>query len=81
MVRILRLRDVLSRRGRSRTQHYNDMAAGLFPKPVKLSGTGRAVGWPEHETDEVTRATIAGKDDAAIRTLVAKLETARKAAA
>jgi len=79
MVRILRLADVLSRRGKSRTQHYNDIAAGLFTHPVKLST--RAAGWPEHETDEITRAVIAGKDSSAIRALVTKLEAARKVAA
>ena len=76
MVRILRLPDVLERRGKSRTQHYNDVAAGLFTPPVKLSV--RAAGWPDTETDALVRATIAGKSQSEIRQLVRDLEAARQ---
>jgi prophage regulatory protein len=79
MVRILRLPDVLSRRGKSRTQHYNDVAAGLFTPPVKLSA--RACGWPEAETDALVRAVIAGRSADQIRSLVKELESARSGAA
>lgn len=79
MVRILRLPDVLLRRGKSRTQHYSDIAAGLFTAPVKLSL--RAAGWPEEETDTLVRAVIAGRTKDEIKSLVAQLEAARKVAA
>jgi prophage regulatory protein len=79
MVRIIKLPEVLSRRGKSRTQHYADIAAGLFTPPVKLSV--RASGWPDTETDALVRATIAGKSASEIRQLVRDLEAARQAGA
>ena len=76
---ILRLPDVLKRRGRSRSSHYADIKAGLFVKPV-LIGL-RAIGTPDCEVDALNAARIAGKSDDEIRALVLRLETARKAAA
>jgi prophage regulatory protein len=55
------------------------IADGVFTHPVSLGG--RAVGWPAHEVAALNAARIAGKPDAEIRTLVAQLEAARKAAA
>lgn len=75
---ILRLPDVLKRRGRSRSSHYADIKAGLFVKPV-LIGL-RAIGTPDNELDILNAARIAGKSVAEIRVLVQKLEAARKAA-
>ena len=40
--RILRLPDVLARTGMKRSWVYREIAAGRFPKPVKI---GRASGW------------------------------------
>ncbi len=76
---ILRLREVLRRRGRSRSAHYMDVGARLFTKPVAIGA--RAVGWPEREVDTLNAARIAGKSDDEIRALVVKLEAARRAAA
>ena len=76
---ILRLPDVLRERGRSRSAHYLDIQQGLFTRPVQIGL--RAVGWPEHEVARLNAARIAGKSDEEIRTLVMKLEAARKAAA
>lgn len=76
---ILRLPDVLRRNGMSRSTIYARIANGEFPAPVSI-GT-RAVGWPAHEIDAIINARIAGKSDDEIRSLVAKLEDARKAAA
>lgn len=77
--RILRLPDVLKKRGRSRSAHYLDIQEGLFTRPVSIGA--RAVGWPDDETDTLNEARIAGKTDDEIRALVAKLEAARKASA
>ena len=74
---ILRLPEVLRRRGRSRSSHYVDMRARLFTKPVTIGV--RAVGWPEYEVDTLNAARIAGRSDDEIRALVVKLEAARKA--
>lgn len=75
---ILRLPDVKSECGLSRSTIYLRIAQGLWPKPVSLGG--RAVGWPASEIVAVNAARIAGKMDDEIRALVVKLEVARKAA-
>ena len=76
---IQRLRAVLHVRGRSRSSHYLDIQQGLFTHPVQIGL--RAVGWPSSEVAAINGARIAGKSDEEIRTLVTKLEVARKAAA
>lgn len=77
-LRILRLPEVLKRRGRSRSSHYADIKSGLFVKPV-LIGL-RAIGTPDNEVDALNAARIAGKSDDEIRALVVNLEAARKVA-
>jgi prophage regulatory protein len=74
---ILRLPEVLKRRGRSRSSHYADIQQGLFVKPV-LIGL-RATGTPENEVNAINAARIAGLSNDEIRALVLKLEAARKA--
>ncbi len=76
---ILRTHAVLKRRGKSRSAHYVDINDGLFVKPVSIGR--RSVGTPDYEVDALIAAQIAGKSEDEIRTLVVKLETARKAAA
>lgn len=49
-ISILRLPEVLSRTGLSRSSIYLRIANGEFPAPVSLGG--RAVGWPETEVEE-----------------------------
>lgn len=51
--RMLRRKEVEAITGRSRSAIYEGMAAGTFPKPVKIGA--RAVAWPE----SVIRAWIA----------------------
>lgn len=76
---ILRLSAVLRERARSRSAHYLDIQQGLFTRPVQIGL--RAVGWPAVEVATLNAARIAGKSDDEIRSLVVKLETARKAVA
>jgi prophage regulatory protein len=76
---ILRLPDVKSATGLSRSTVYLRIAHGVFPHPVSLGG--RAVGWPAHEVEALNAARIASKPDTEIRELVTKLEAARKAVA
>ncbi|PPD49045.1 MAG: transcriptional regulator [Methylobacter sp.] len=76
---ILRLPAVLRQRGRSRSAHYLDIQQGLFTRPVAIGQ--RAVGWPEHEVNELNTARIAGKSEVQIRELVIRLEAARQSAA
>jgi prophage regulatory protein len=76
---ILRLKDVIRRRGRSRSAHYQDIDKGLFTRPVLIGE--RAVGWPDNEVSILNAARIAGKTDDQIRALVIELEAARKISA
>ena len=76
---ILRLPEVLKRRGKSRSSHYLDIKNGLYVKPVQIGA--RAVGTPDDEVDALNAAIIAGKTDEEIRDLVVRLEAARKTAA
>ena len=48
---------VLKRRGVSRSAHYADIKAGLFPKPVAIGV--RSVAHPDYEVDALNAATIA----------------------
>lgn len=75
---ILRLRAVLATNGLSRSTIYARIQDGLWTKPVSLGA--RAVGWPSTEVSVLNGARIAGKSDADIRVLVAKLHVARKSA-
>ena len=79
MYRILRIRGVMDRIGKSRSHIYADIQAGLFVRPVKLGV--RAAGWPEHDVEAIVAARIAGTDDRGIRALVNKLHEQRKSLA
>ena len=48
--RIIRLREVVTRIGLSRSTVYEKIASGEFPAPVALGG--RRVGWKETEVDD-----------------------------
>jgi prophage regulatory protein len=76
---ILRLPAVKAESGVSRSTLYLRIQQGLWPKPVRLGL--RSVGWPAGEVSAINSARIAGKTDDEIRTLVIKLEAARKASA
>ena len=76
---ILRLPSVKSESGYSRSTIYLRITQRLWTKPVSLGI--RAVGWPAGEVAALNAARIAGKTDDEIRSLVIKLEAARKAAA
>jgi len=76
---LLRLPEVLSRTGKSRSALYRDMEDALFPHPVSI-GTN-AVAWPEHEIQAMNAARIAGKSEGEIRGIVADLQSQRVTAA
>lgn len=73
---ILRVPDVKSQSGLSRSTLYLRIAQGLWTKPVSLGP--RAVGWPAEEVAAINAARIAGKTDIEIRALVERLHAARK---
>ena len=78
-VRILRVPVTAQLRGRSRSGHYADIQAGLFPPPIKIGP--RASGHPENEVVAMNDAIIAGKSPDELRELVNELVAARKAGA
>jgi len=78
MDNILRLPDVKTTSGCSRSTLYLRIKQGLWTKPVKLGD--RAVGWPASEVTAINTALIAGKPNDYIRTLVQELERGRKLA-
>lgn len=73
---IHRLPAVISESGLSRSTIYLRISQGLWTKPVNLGP--RAVGWPTGDVTAINSARIAGKTDEEIRTLVKRLEAARK---
>ena len=77
MTRILRLNEVLTRTGDSRSPHYDKIAKGLFTRPIKIGD--RAAGHPEHEVDTLIAARVAGASTEQIKQLVAKLHEQRTA--
>ena len=77
-ITLLRIDGVLARRGRSRSQHYREIAEGLAPPPVLRPGCKIAT-WPAHELDAVSAAEIAGASPDEIRALVRDLVAQRSA--
>ena len=73
---LLRLPDLLSRRGDSRSNFYRDIADGLWTEPVALGP--RYSAWPAHEAEALIRARIAGATPDEIRNLVRLLMKQRK---
>ncbi len=61
-MQLLRLPDVLTRTGLSRTRLYAALADKTFPAPVKLST--RAVAWPSRDVDAWIEARIAEREAA-----------------
>lgn len=64
--RILRRPKVEELTGLGRSAIYEYMARGQFPRPVRLSDTGKAVGWVEAEVSEWINARVAERDMEAI---------------
>ena len=75
---ILRRKQVEAATGYSRSTIYLRISQGLFVRPVSIGA--RAVGFPAGEVEAINAARIAGKSEADIRALVAKLQAARSAA-
>jgi prophage regulatory protein len=73
---ILRLPAVKGISGYSRSTIYLRIAQRLWTKQVSLGP--RAVGWPSDEIAALNAARIAGKSNDEIRSLMARLEAARK---
>ena len=61
-MQLLRLPQTLVRTGLSRSGLYAAVAAGSFPKPVKLGA--RAIAWPVDEVDQWIAGRIAEREAA-----------------
>ena len=61
--RLLRMAEVKDRCGISRAYVHRLVAAGLFPKPIKISDKGRASGWLESEITAWINKRIADSRD------------------
>ncbi len=59
-MRIIRLKEVMSRTGLARSTVYKYISEEKFPKPVGLGG--RRVGWVEEEVEEWIQARIEERD-------------------
>ena len=60
--RLLKMREVCERRGRSSSSLYRDIAAGLFPAGVRVGGSVR---WPESDVVNERERLMAERDAAA----------------
>jgi prophage regulatory protein len=72
---IFRRKRVEAETGYSRSTLYLRIAQGLWTKGVSLGP--RAVGWPAAEVAALNQARIAGRSDADLRSLVARLQASR----
>ena len=72
---LLRLPEVLTRSGYSRSTLYRRIDAGLFPRPVKPSQ--RISAWPLDE-DLILSQTVRGASEEELRALVQSMYTERK---
>ena len=61
-MKFLRLPEVKSRTGVSRSSIYLFVQNGTFPRPVRIGG--RAVAWLETEIDEWIEARLAEREEA-----------------
>lgn len=59
-IRILRLPEVLNRIGVKRATLYEWIAAGHFPKQIKLGA--RSVGWPESSVEKFLKDRISASE-------------------
>ena len=75
-LRILRIKEVLFRRGLPKATFYEQVKNQLMTPPVSLGL--RSVGWPEYEVDEINRALISGASTAQIKKLVCELTEQRQ---
>ena len=62
--KILRLPKVKEKTGRGHSWIYAEVAAGRFPKPIRLGPDSKSVGWLEHEIDDWIDRQVAARDDA-----------------
>lgn len=73
--RILRLPEVKTRLGLSRSTLYQRIREKTFPRPISLGA--RSIGWLEREVSAMLAATVRAEPEVTIRALVVELERDR----
>lgn len=64
-MRIIRLPEVMSMTGLSRSSVYKQQALGSFPKSIPLTGQGgRAIGWYAYEVEAWIQEKLDARDAA-----------------
>ena len=78
--RVLRMAATMDKVGLRESQIREKVARGEFPKPVRLSVSGRAIGFLEHELEDYLDARIAERDQgyAPSEAEQARIEAARE---
>lgn len=61
-MKLIRVKEVAARTGKSRPRIYADIAAGKFPPPVRIGD--RAVAWVDEEVDAWMASRVAARDTA-----------------
>lgn len=75
-LKLERLPAVLGRRSDGRSSLYADIQRGTWTPPIRM---GRASAWPQHETNALLAARIAGASPDEMRALVRELLAKRAA--
>ncbi|MCU7803801.1 MAG: transcriptional regulator [Candidatus Thiodiazotropha sp. (ex Lucinoma borealis)] len=75
-IKLIRNSELIHRRGKSKSSHYEDIALGLFVPPIQIGD--RAVATPEHELEQMLNAQISGATKDELRTIVKKILADRK---
>lgn len=73
MSKILRLKDIKTKFGLSKSSIYSLISNGYFPRGFKIGV--RAVGWLEPEIERVLSARAAGKTEEQIKMLVSEINS------
>ncbi len=64
MTKIIRIKEVISRTGISKSYIYALSKDGKFPKSIRLIKDGAAVGWLESDVNQWIDDCIANQEDA-----------------
>lgn len=63
--RLIKRPKVKEKTSLSDSELYRQMAAGTFPRPVRLTPNGRAVAWHESEVDAWIESRLADREEVA----------------
>jgi prophage regulatory protein len=74
---MLRLSQIMSKSGRSRSSIFKDVRDGFMTPPVAIGL--RAIAWPSHEVETIMAARVQARSNVQIKELVASLIAARTA--